>query len=438
MRLLPVLLLLALGVPTVQAQDGGRPKNIIVMIPDGAGPSAFTLTRRVLDRPLVLDAHLGGTVSTAASNREVTDSASSATAYACGVRTNNRTVGVDAEGRACRSLLEVAEARGMATGLVTTSYLTDATPSSFGAHSRSRYASSPIAEQILGQGIEVLLGGGSSAFLPVPQGKREDGRNLLDEARAAGYTIVTDPDGLDAAPAPVLGLFGASTMEYEMDRDPAVQPSLLAMTQKALEVLSADPDGFFLLIETEGTDEAGHDNDPVAMVREIEHFDAVARLVLAFAEADGETLVVSVADHDTGGLTMGRPGSYYWGPQWLRNTPRSTRWMQLQVENGADPVDVFRTTTGLDSLSAEEVARFETTPANQLADVFMALLSDRAGIGWSTGGHTAVDVNLYRYGPGSDRLTGHLRNDELGALLLGFLGAEPQSVGAPLSPSGGD
>ncbi|MDX1440571.1 MAG: alkaline phosphatase, partial [Rubricoccaceae bacterium] len=183
------IVLVAHSVFPAFAQDVERPRNVVVMVADGAGPSAYALTRRVLGRPLVQDAYLSGTIATTSTSHEITDSAAGATAYACGVRTFKGAVGVDSNGTPCRTFLEAAEASGMASGLVTTAYLADATPGSFAAHAVSREEKSSIAEQMLGQEIDVLLGGGLVHFLPRPDGARSDGRNLLAEAREAGYDV---------------------------------------------------------------------------------------------------------------------------------------------------------------------------------------------------------------------------------------------------------
>src|SRR5690606_19652623 len=203
-----------------------RPKNVVLMIADGFGPAAATLARVAGGAPLALDALLGGSVSTKSTDSEVTDSAAGATAYACGLKTYNGAIAVDAEGRPCRTLLEVAEARGLATGLVATSRVTHATPASFGAHVLDRGEEASIAAQLVGSGVDVLFGGGRAFLVPAPAGRREDGRVLLAELGALGYAVATDRagyDGLTAAPA---ALLAPSHLAYEIDRDETDEPSL--------------------------------------------------------------------------------------------------------------------------------------------------------------------------------------------------------------------
>ena len=450
------LLLLLLLAPAVLAQsESAPPRNLIIMIADGAGPATFTLGREVGGAPLALDAMLRGAVRVASASHPITDSAASATAYAAGIKTKNRTVGVDTLGQPVGTILEAAEARGLATGIVTTSPVTDATPASFTAHNVSRYAENAIAAEQLGQGLEVILGGGRQHFLPQSGGQREDGRNLLTEAEALGYTVVATPEELEAAEAPVLGLFAPGVMAKVIDRD-ASQPTLAAMTDKALGLLSADPDGFILVVETEGTDEAGHANDPAALAREVLAYDDAVRVALDFARADGRTLVVSLADHETGGLGLGLERGYVWDPAYLRRVTASAGEMLRLVSDGAPIADVLRDYAAIDTLSSDEQAYLHAEWVGERSGVqmvrdrvqawlrdrtdrgqlntksFSRLMSRRARVGWTTGSHTAVDVGLYAWGPGAERFGGVMENDAVGRALADLLGLDLAAVTARL------
>ena len=300
----------AAGLAAEVPADGLRPRNVILMIPDGCGPAAVTLARRVAGRPLALDSLLVGAVQTHSADSDVTDSAAGGTAYATGVKTRNRTLGVDPDGRPLGTLLEAAQARGLATGLVTTADLTDATPAAFVAHLAHRTLQDSIAVVMLDHHVDVLLGGDRSRWFPSPAGgRRRDGRDLLAEHRARGGTVVTTPAELAAARGlPLLGLFGIGLdqIDLEIDRDTLREPSLAQMTAKALELLRPAPRGFFVVIEGGRIDDAGHDDDPAALAREVLAYDRAVALALAFARREGRTLVVSVADHETGGLALGR------------------------------------------------------------------------------------------------------------------------------------
>ena len=435
-----LLVFLALAMPA-RAQDGERPKNLVLFIADGFGPASATLAREVADRPLALDAVLAGSVGTEATDSDVTDSAAGATAYACGLKTYNGAIAVDPGGRPCRTLLEAAEARGMATGLVVTTRLTHATPASFAAHVASRAEEAEIAAQMIDSGADVLFGGGRGFFLPAPGGRREDGRDLLAALTDRGYFVAADRGSYDAlALTPAAAFLADDQMAYEIDRDETDEPSLAEMTQRALDLLAASEagraEGFFLMVEGSRIDHAAHGNDPAAHYHDVLAYDAAAAAALDFARRDGQTLVVSVADHETGGLTLGRDGVYAWDPASLRAVTASAERMAARIASGEDTLAVAREGLGVDSLTAEEASGLQS--AGTLVRLALAGLASRhAGVGWTTLGHTGVDVLLYRFGPGAERLTGHLANDAVGRVLFDLLGLEPGVAEAPFPASGG-
>jgi alkaline phosphatase len=318
----------------------GRAKNVIVFIADGFGVSTITAAR-------ILDGQLRGEngeenylsfeewghsalVKTYAENAQVSDSASTATAIHSGVKTHIGGVGVYARQQidACapgaplpQSILQQAEDRGMATGIVSTARLTHATPASTYAHVPDRgweadgavpeaareAGCRDIARQLIefdhGDGVDVALGGGRGAFLPSDAGgQRRDGRLLPAEwsARAQGGVYVSDAAGFAALdPAddtPVLGLFSNSHMSYDHDRDPAVEPSLEEMTAFALERLSRDEDGFFLMVEAGRVDHAHHATNAYRALTEALAFDRAIARAAAMTDPE-ETLILVTADH---------------------------------------------------------------------------------------------------------------------------------------------
>ncbi|NBC19184.1 MAG: alkaline phosphatase, partial [Bacteroidetes bacterium] len=289
---------------TVAEATAESPRNIILFIADGCGPASYTMARdyrryKGLDAP-GLDQYQTGSIRTFASNSRVTDSAAGATAFSAGVKTYNGAIAVDTLKRPVATILEAAEQRGKSTGLVATSRITHATPATFSAHVADRGEEAIIAEQQLGQGIEVLLGGGRGWFRGrADDGWRDDGRNLMDEAASQGYTVVQTKAAFDDVMAPpLLGLFTDSHMAYEIDRDPADEPSLAEMTTKAIDLLDDDRDGFFLMVEGSRIDHAGHGNDAAAHLHDILAFQDAVQAALRFADADGETLVVVTSDHE--------------------------------------------------------------------------------------------------------------------------------------------
>lgn len=435
LRLLLVLFLLA---PTAAAQDAppAPPRNVVLFIGDGLGPSAVTMARDFAGAPLALDGVLVGSVSTAATSNRVADSAAAATALASGIKTYNGAIGVDTLERPVGTLLEAAEMAGLATGLVATSRITHATPAAFAAHVPRRAMEAEIAEQMLDAGVEVILGGGHMWFLPESAGgSRTDGRNLLEEARRRGVEVVTDPAGFGAIVAtPVLGLFAPNHLDYDVDR--TEQPSLAEMTRKALDLLDDAEEGFFLMVEGSRIDHAAHENDPAGVVHDVLAFDAAVRAALDFAEADGRTLVVATADHETGGLSLGRDGVYDWDPAYLARVTASAERLSRLIADGADPEAVLREHAAADSLTADErveLGLHDELEARRVANRTLGhLVSRRALVGWTTGGHTAVDVGLWAAGPGAEPFTGVMPNDAVGRAIADVLGLDLEEASARL------
>lgn len=412
--------------------DPVLPQNIILFVSDGCGPASFTMTRQFLAEQrqiggLALDSILVGHVATRAANALITDSASSATAYACGIRTNNGMIGMAPDGSSRESLVEVAEAAGMSTGLVVTTRLTHATPASFSAHVPDRGMEAEIASQQVTSGVDLMIGGGRRFFLPESAGgSRDDGRDLLAEAADRGYRVVNDWLGVDTLSSlPVLAFLAADHMPYEVDRPDSI-PSLAAMTQRGIDLLSDDEDGFFLLVEGSRIDHAAHSNDAAGHVHDIIAYDAAVSVALRYARANENTLVVSVSDHETGGLTIGRSvdgrSKYEWHPDVLDQISASHDVILGAIRNDGRPArEVLESYTGITDFTDEEVGSLASGSWGAANAALGEMISRRTLIGWTTGGHTAVDVNLFAFGPGSERMKGHVENAELGSKLIALV-----------------
>ncbi len=434
---LVLLALAAAAVAQAATLAAARPRGVVLMIADGCGPAAVTLARLLADRPLSLDSILVGAVETHSADSHVTDSAAGGTAFATGRKTDNRKLGVDPEDRPLGTLLEAARTRRLATGVVTTAPLTDATPAAFAAHVAQRTMEDEIALQMLQHRVDVLLGGGLRHWRPeAAGGRRRDGRDLLAEERARGGTVATTREELAAAHAtPLLGLFGERQIDFEVDRDTLREPSLDEMTAKALELLGRRPRGFFLVVEGGRIDDAAHDNDPAALGREVLAYDRAVARVIAFARRDERTLVVSVADHETGGLGLGlRTGfdsPYAVWPESLRAARRSVWRLADSILAGADPGTAAERGTGASPLADDERAALRQAAAapdslarDELLDALSRIESRRARVGWSTGGHTGTDVGLYAFGPGRERFVGLHENTEIAKLVAALLGLD--------------
>jgi alkaline phosphatase len=293
------LMLLALQLQAEErvrpAAPSPEPRKVILLIGDGFGPTHVTLLDLVTGgRSNLARMPVAGMVKTYSADSLVTDSAAAATAFATGVRTKNGAVGVDAEGRRLETVLERAEKRGMATGLVTTTNFFDATPAAFAAHVPSRRQELDIVRQMLSAGIEVIFGAGTDLA-------GADGRAFLPGVAAEnGYRLLNSRAAIAAADTDrILGLFPLQDREVD---HPEMPLSFLA--SRALALVAREPRGFFLMIEHEGMDGASHGNLLAPTLASLRSFDETVGLALDYAAADGRTLVIVVGDHETGGVAL--------------------------------------------------------------------------------------------------------------------------------------
>lgn len=310
-----------------QLSQNNRPaakaRNVILLIGDGMGFSELALAR-LATVGAGGKLHMDGlpnlaVVTTHAIDKIVTDSAAAATAMASGKKTNNHAIGVDANGKPLVTVLEEAKRGGKATGLISTSRITDATPAVFAAHlnlPREAIAAAwenEVPGEYLKSDIDIILGGGLRHWIPKATGgsARADETDHLATAAKAGYRIAKSRDEFAAIePAEtkkLLGLFTPSYMSFEIDRDGKREPSLAEMTMKAIQILNRNPQGFFLMVEGGLIDVAAHAWDGAALIREIAAFDAAVKVAFDFAQRNRETLVLVTADHGTGGLAIPEP-----------------------------------------------------------------------------------------------------------------------------------
>ncbi len=436
-----------------------RPHNVILFVSDGGGPASFTLARDYVRwkegrEALVFDSLLVGAIRTFSSDSRVTDSAAGATAFSAGVKTYNGAIAVDADRRPVGTILEGAERKRMATGLVATSRFTHATPACFAAHVTGRWMENEIASQMLVSGVDVLMGGGRRHLLPDSAsassslraagtlGVRTDGRDLISEARSDGYHIVSSRDELmQASEIPLLATFSMSQMDYEVDRDPAVQPSLAEMTERAIELLeNASDEGFFLMVEGSRIDHAAHANDAAGHLHDLLAYEEALAVALDYSRRNGRTLVVATSDHETGGLTVGRDGEYAWYPEVVDVvTATHDKMIEAIRAQPDEAAAVFQRMAGVDSLIAEERGLLATAAGSaevgqswwaRMNGVLAEIIGKRALLGWTSGGHTAVDVNVYAYGPGHEHFEGNRDNTHIGLELADLMGLDLQAITA--------
>lgn len=282
-----------------------RPKNVILIIGDGMGVGILSAASALLDGPgatlAMTETPFMGLMSTWATDNLSPDSASTATSMATGFKTSTGAIGELEDGRVVRNLFEVARARGLATGVVTTSALVDATPAGFLVHTESRNDYDKIFEQIVASGTDVLIGGDWSDRKKARSNHRY--MELIDNAETIGaengYSVIRDPAALETASTPLLALFPPRPTERLQHG-----PSLAHATRQAFRFLWESPDGFLLLVESELIDEAAHDNDISRVMAGMRELDEAVATALELSAYRGDTLVVVAADHDTGGLSL--------------------------------------------------------------------------------------------------------------------------------------
>jgi len=438
-------------------------RNIILLIGDGLSPGFIGLAQqfkqKISGQKLrMTEVLLEGTpayLTTFNFDAMISDSASAATAIACGQKTRNGLLGLTPSGRRCESILEKSLKAGKQAGLVTTTSLTHATPAAFAAHTAHRENESEIAAQMLAQGIQVMMGGGAGYWLPAgaPDSLRADERDLLREAGERNYTLLSSASELrglcPSAESYLLGLFNRRHMNYEIDRNPQVEPSLAEMTTSALNRLYQAPDGFFLMVEGGRIDHAAHENDLAALLHEILAFDEAVGCALDFQAEVNDTLVIITADHETAGLIH---SSNYFGEQspggrqshqslsHLAQVTASFEAMLALPQQNHDPFllqKVFYQHTGipLDLLRAEMALSIEASNGSYYweQNILGKSIEERTGIGFVCADHTANPVLLLAKGPGADRIHGVIDNIELFRVMCKAFGIDHiQTCPAPL------
>ena len=444
------------------------PKNVLFFLGDGMGITTMTAARIYKvgeDGDLTMDT-LPETafVHTYSNDAQVTDSAPSMSAYMTGVKMNNEVISMSAEtkatdasgkayhvnfdstcpsgnGQAVETLLEQSKARGYATGVVTTTRITHATPAATYSHVCHRDAENTIAAALvpggagyngkLGDGVDVFFGGGTDYFTAKEDGgKRNDKRNLIAELKAAKYSFAANKSEFDKLPADgatkIAGLFTKSHMAYDLDRDATKEPSLAEMTGKAIDALAARKKGFFLMVEGGRIDHALHATNARRALQDTGAFDDAIKLALDRMQAIDpglkNTLVVVTADHDhtlqlngyaarTGRTEAGKPGVLGLVKDYV-DTSKTSK------DVDGNPYTIIGFGNGPRRLATRgpiSDAELESKDYRQEAVVPMDAASDSET-------HGGADVFLGAQGLGADNFSGVITNTDVFGLIKKAVG----------------
>ena len=431
------------------ANAAKAPRNIIIMFADGTAPVQWDFGRyssRVLRKQpfattdVVFRDGVLGLLATNPHGPYVTDSAAAASAMSTGFKVENGALSVTPDGKPARTLMQAARAAGKRIGLVTTATVYDATPAGFSINAKSRRDSQVLVDLYLALEPDVVLGGGADYFLPMgtPGGKRKDGKDIIAAFRAKGHQIARNTAELKAASgARLLGLFADEDMDFELDRDPAQEPTTAEMATAALNALSRQsPNGFVLLVENENTDTAGHANDAAALMHALWAFDDAVKVALEFQRRNPDTLVIVTGDHETGGFSptyalkdlssQSSSNRFYTGDEHLRMLERITMSLNMVKEKlGKKPSSEL-----LDPLLAKHFPGFRLDP--DLRELILAQKTDernfsylpqntlgrmvarQTGYYWGTAGHTPEPVAVGAIGPGAELFRGDQDNTDFG------------------------
>ncbi len=293
--------------PAFPQVELAKPRNVIFLIGDGMGLPQITGAMYMNNNISVFERFKNiGFHKSNSSDNLVTDSAAGATAFASGVKTYNGAIGVNARKESVPTLLEMAEQKQMATGLIASSSITHATPAAFIAHVAGREDKEGIAVAFLDTPIDLFIGGGLDYF----SRRKTDERDIVTELTAKGYRITNfidqDIQQLDITTNKNIGYFTANAEPLPVSQG---RDYLLPATTKALDFLDErSPNGFFLMIEGSQIDWGGHSNDANYVINEMHDFEKIVAAALDFAARDQSTLIVVTGDHETGGFAV-QPGS---------------------------------------------------------------------------------------------------------------------------------
>lgn len=467
-------LLLIVMMSMAVAAEAAAPKYVFLFIGDGMSTPqrmvAEEFSRLTGRAELAMNAlPYQANTRTRSASAIITDSSAAATAIACGEKTRNSMVGVRPDGSRLESVAEFAKKKGLKVGIMTTVTIVHATPACFYAHNKSRGCSYQIALDLVASGFDYFAGGGVYDAFDDKKDPKYRG-NVFDLARSAGYAVNLDDRAAWSALKPgskSWSVFGSHGMQFSIDAD-GTQPTLAELVKKGVEVLD-NPKGFFLMCEGGKVDYAGHANDAATDLREVLALDDAVKVALKFQDLHpDETLVIVTGDHETGGLSMGFAGiggnfrvelldkqkistEKFSGEikQLIKDRKGEVSFDELKPTlsekfgfvfekaeaNAKDPMrltdaDVKALRKAFDADVANVRSKLQDTTAHDVkrryvfAQAVKNVLNAHAGVGWSSGSHTALPTLTTAKGVGAEILLGMKENTDIGVRLKKLLAGD--------------
>lgn len=438
-------------------------KNIILLIPDGTSTSVlaaarwYQISKDPSQQNLYLDPFVRGLIRTHSSDAPIGDSAPTTSCYMTGyptqtgfvstypTKTDHDLVTIDSSlaYQPLITLLEAAQMQEKATGLVFTCHFPHATPADCAAHSYDRNQYGMIAKQMAYNNLDVVIGGGTKYLQKSEQ----------EYLQNRGYSLFLDDyQGMRQCPkSPMWALFNEESMPYELERDHKITPSLAEMTEKAIQLLSEDQEGFFLMVEGSKIDWAAHNNDGIAIITDFLAFDKACGVALDFAKKNGETLVVIVPDHGNSAMTIGSSAvSHGYDKLSLNQLMAPLHHYKISTSTMAEKMkktttdqwsDLFKQYYNID-LQDAEIAFMQSACDYNLSTIEKAqrknnlsldkmvarVAYDRTCLGFTTFGHTGENVFYAMYHPKGDEMSGIHTNTELNHYMRAQMNLQPNEL----------
>lgn len=423
----------------------GKAKNIIFFVSDGMSPNTLSISdllslRKYGHGSKWIDLYRENRASralmdTSSANSLVTDSAAASSAWGGGVKVNNGSINTNADGTFNKPILQKFKEAGKSTGCVTTVPITHATPAGFCVSIKSRRGEEEIASMYLDLRFDVMMGGGLEFFLPE---KRIDKRDLFAEYSSHGFHVARNLEEMKRATPgkPLLGVFYEDGLPFTLDQMSDSNliekiPTLASMTEKAISLMSSNPDGFVLQVEGGKVDWAAHSNDAGALFYDQLAFDEAIAVAIRFAEKNNDTLIIMTSDHGTANPSLNGDKIVEKKFDLIQHYKQTNEWILNGISKNNTPAQIIERVNHAQGMviTQEEAANILSDyllmdneglynpyklPYDKLAEIQRKYTS----IGWAGMNHSSDYTELAMFGPGSESLPPFVKNSDLHKFML--------------------